>query len=238
MNSKRTRKRYNKNTKIIIIMVLMIGVIGLSIGFSAFSKNLDINSTATVTPDSSDFKVLFSTDVSTQKNGNVMGGGRGNNHSKIVAGSATLTGTQISGLSAKFTEPNQAVSYIFYARNEGEYDAYLNSINYANVANYSAPIKCTPGQGTSPTLVDATCNGIFVRVWTSDEGNFFDDICEDGNVCARNKTLANINNHMLAKNSAEKITVDILYKYDAAVADGDFTIEVGNITLTYSTTDS
>ncbi len=236
MNSKRTRKRYNKNTKIIIIMVLTIGVIGLSIGFSAFSKNLDINSTATVTPDPSNFKVLFSTQRDSLQAGDVVGSGNG--VSGYVAGNATLTGTQISGINAIFTQPNQRADYTFYARNEGEYDAYLKSINYANVTNYSAPIKCTAKPGTSQALVDEACKYIKVNVHVGDGYKVSNASCDSTNTICTSTTLTDINNHKLIKKTAEQVNVEIWYYVWGAVADGDFTIEVGNITLTYSSSDS
>ena len=50
----------NKYQKKMTLGILLAGVVLLSIGFAAFSANLNVNTTATYTPDSSDFKVVFS----------------------------------------------------------------------------------------------------------------------------------------------------------------------------------
>lgn len=49
----------NKKTKVIAIVALIIGVIGLSIGFAAFSSILNIQSSANVKPDNSTMNVIF-----------------------------------------------------------------------------------------------------------------------------------------------------------------------------------
>ena len=54
----------NRDTKLILVTVLAVGVMGLSIGFAAFSNVLKINSAATVSPDASTFNVDFSSSES------------------------------------------------------------------------------------------------------------------------------------------------------------------------------
>ena len=51
----------DRSAKIIAIVALCVAVVGLSIGFAAFSNNLTIKSNATVTPNQNDFDVNFST---------------------------------------------------------------------------------------------------------------------------------------------------------------------------------
>ncbi len=227
MNSKRTRKRYNKNSKILIIMVLIIGVIGLSIGFSAFSKNLDINSTATVTPDPSDFKVLFSssgTDIET-------------NPISVIFKKGDATGTtakidnsdpshpKITDMKATFTNLNQAIQWNFYVTNQGKYTAYLKKIEFGDKT-------CTAKPGTSQELVDDACRKIHLllsfNISDSSNPNYLRDV---------SKTCT-ITNHPLSKGAFEKVTIWISTNDVTALADGDFDVEFGDITLTYSTTDS
>ncbi len=236
MNSKRTRRRYNKNSKILIIMVLTVGVIGLSIGFSAFSNNLNINSTATVNPDPSNFKVLFSTQRDSLQAGEVEGTKCCS--PEIVTENATITGTQISGINAKFTQPNQRVQYTFYARNEGKYDAYLKAINYDNAPDSSVPIKCIAGQGTSQSLVDEACKGIKVNVFVGNSYNYKNDSYNPDDTIFTSTSKTDINNHKLIKKTAEQVSVQIHYYVNSKVADGDFTVSIGDITLTYSSSNS
>ena len=47
----------SQRTKILTIIVLAIGVIAMSLGFAAFSVNLNVSSSATVTPNEEDFKI-------------------------------------------------------------------------------------------------------------------------------------------------------------------------------------
>ncbi len=230
MNSKRTRKRYNKNTKILIIMVLMIGVIGLSIGFSAFSKNLDINSTATVTPDPSDFKILFSSSKDSVVDGNL----------EFSWGDGTATGStatidnndpshpKITGLKATFTNSGQSAAWEFYVTNQGKYTAYLKKIEFGDKT-------CTAKPGTSQDLVDDACRKIefllSFNLSDSSNPNYLRDVAE----------TRTITNHPLAKGVFEPVTIWIGNDYtntDAAVADGDFDVTFGDITLTYSSSDS
>ncbi len=225
MNSKRTRKRYNKNTKIIIIMVLTFGVIGLSIGFSAFSKNLDINSTATVTPDPSDFKILFSSSETTVAT-NPIG---------VSLKSANATGTtatidnkdplhpKITGIKATFTKSNQMVEWEFFVTNQGKYTAYLKKIDFGTK-------KCIAKEGTSQALVDKACEYMNLQI-------YYDRSTGSWDIPNLTTTKENITNHPLEKGTFKRIAIGI-YNANAPVTDGDFDVEFGDITLTYSTTDS
>ena len=50
----------NKKAKVIAIVALIVGVIGLSIDFASFSNVLNIQSSANVKPDNSTMNVIFS----------------------------------------------------------------------------------------------------------------------------------------------------------------------------------
>ncbi len=224
MNSKRTRKRYNKNSKILIIMVLIVGVIGLSIGFSAFSKNLDINSTATVTPDPSNFKVLFSSSETAVETNPITPGGHNGTGTNAIIDNKDPLHPKITGMKATFTGPDQSADYSFYVRNEGKYTAYLKKIEFGKKT-------CTAKPGTSQILVDEVCK----------KTSLFITVGEQVNTKALENTRDNITNHPLEKNSSERIYLWIGYlrNFDnPPLADGDFDVEFGDITLTYSTTDS
>ena len=67
----------------------------------------------------------------------------------------------ISNLSATFTEPGQYVEYTFYARNEGEYTAYLNSINYFGEKT------CESSEEISSN-VQSACDSIALKVYVED----------------------------------------------------------------------
>ena len=211
----RTRKQ-----QIGIITAMVVGVFALSIGFAAFSSTLNIRSSATVNPDASSFAVIFSNDGN-----NVDATQTVNPSSETYGDSATITnGTSpvIGGLKAKFTAPGQSVSYSFYAKNTGSFDAYLNYITFLNAENATSNKVCTAQDGTDQTLVDQACAGISISV----------KVGQDAPVTT---SQAGMTNHMLGKNTNEQVIVTITYAENAMVADGAFEVLFGNISLIYST---
>ena len=50
----------NKTYKYIAVAALLLGIVGVTLGYAAFSSTLNITSSAEVTPDSSTFNVDFS----------------------------------------------------------------------------------------------------------------------------------------------------------------------------------
>ena len=207
----------------IAIMALVVGVVGVSIGFSAFSNALKIQSSATVTPDKDTLNVDFSSsDQSVEAN----------EITPVVTGSiqatnATINNTSdptISNLSATFTEPGQTATYSFYAYNAGELTAYLKSIIYGNATGETATKVCKAKEGTTDELVQKACNGISLKVKVGSEAETASG-------------LGSISGHSLAKTKAEAITVTLEYAAGAERADGDFTVSFGDVTLNYSSAD-
>lgn len=214
----------NRNAQIIAILALVVGVIGLSVGFAAFSNTLKIQPSADVTPDKSSFNVDFSssdTDVVADEITPVA------TPNSLVTSNATIDNTNeptISNLKATFTEPGQKVVYSFYAFNKGQLDAYLKSIVYGNVTGQTTNKVCTALEGTTDALVQKACNGISVKVKVGSEAE-------------TSGSAASITNHSLLKSTSESVVVTIEYQADADRADGDFTVSFGDITLNYSSVD-
>ena len=213
-----------RSSRVNAVVALCVGVVGLTLGFAAFSNSLTISSSASVTPDASTFNVDFSSSKDSVVAGTVS---PVTNPGTVVGTEATIDNTTaptISNLSATFTKPGDSVTYTFYARNAGEYEAFLKSINFNNVASGSTTKKCTAGVGTTDTLVQAACESITLSVKVGSES-------------AVTGTTADISGHSLAKNSSETIVVKIEYTAGGALADGDFTVEFGDVSLTYSSVD-
>lgn len=214
----------NKTGQIVSLLALVIGVVSLSIGFSAFSNVLKIESGATVSPSADTLNVDFSsseTEVVTNEIVPTL------TPSLLTATNATIDNTNnptLKNLSVTFTEPGQKAVYSFYAVNAGELDAYLKSIVYANVDGNSSSKICTAKEGTTDALVQKACDGIFVKI-------------KVGNEAEISSGTANISNHSLLKNAGEKVIITIEYSADAGRADGDFTVAFGDITLNYSSVD-
>ena len=222
-----------RNGQYLAIVALIIGVVGLSIGFSAFSNVLKIQASADVSPDASTFNVDFSSsDSEVETNPIVPEITQATTPEVTPAVSLAATNAvidnssdpTISNLNATFNAPGQKATYKFYAYNKGELDAFLKSVIYANVSGQTANKVCTAAQGTTDALVQKACEGIVVKV-------------KVGNEAETTSGLASITNHQLLKSASEPVTVTIEYLENSARADGDFTVSFGNISLNYSSVD-
>ena len=132
----------SRSSKVVAIVALVVAVIGLGIGFAAFSSTLTISSSATVTPSANSLTGSSITPTTT--------GG-------ATAEASSFTETTLTGSDAQFTAPGQSVKYSLYAYNAGEYLAYLNGVTVGAVT-------CEPGEGTTAGLVNAACDDITVSV--------------------------------------------------------------------------
>ena len=214
----------NKSYKLIAIIAILVGAVGVAIGYSAFSSSLIINSSAEVTPDANLFSVKFSSsDQSVQTNAitptlspqNVTGFS-GTNATINNSGDPT-----ISNLKATFTEPGQSVTYSFNSFNDGEYIAYLNSITFTGSKT------CTAKNTTTQSLVDAACNGISLSI----------TVGESTKTVTTTETVSSISSHSLATDTAEPVSVTITYASGSGIADGDFDVTLPSITLKYDSVD-
>ena len=211
----------NKGYKIIAVVALIIGVVGVTLGYAAFSSTLTISSTAEVTPDPSNFNVDFSSSSSAVQANDIVATLNPNNVTGFEAEDAHIDNTTdptITNLHATFTEPGQTATYSFYAYNAGEYIAYLNSIVFSGTKT------CTAVTGTTQTLVDSACNGISLSVQVGSES-------------ATTTSVATITGHSLAIGAAEPVVVTITYAANSAIADGDFNVTFPDIVLTYASAD-
>lgn len=209
-----------KAYKIIALVALLLGAIGVTIGYAAFSNTLTITSQAEVHPDASTFNVDFSSSSSAVV-ANPITPTLSANVTGFSATNATIDNSNdpvISNLNATFTAPGQSATYTFYAYNAGEYVAYLNSIVF------SGSKTCTAATGTTQSLVDSACNGITLSA-------------KVGSEAATTTSVATISSHSLAKSAADEIVVTISYESGSAVADGNFTVSLPNIVLTYGSAD-
>ena len=212
--------RENKSYKIIVVVALVVGVIGVTLGYAAFSSTIKVTSSAEVNPDTTTFNVDFSSSSSSVQTDDIVP-----TLNKTVTGftatNATINNSSdpvISNLKATFTEPGQSATYSFYAYNAGEFVAYLNSIVFTGNKT------CTAKQGTTQSLVDAACNGITLSAKVGSEST-------------TTTSVASITDHTLAKNAAESVVVVISYADGSAIADGDFEVSFPEIALTYESAD-
>lgn len=210
--------RKNRNTKLLIIIALIVSIVGLTLGFAAFSNTLVISSKAHINPSSDSFKVQFSS----SDTGVITSSVSGESSTGATAGTATINGTTISNLTASFTGLGQSVTYTFYVHNTGEYEAYLKTITFENVTNNNAAKVCTAKdeENSNSSLINAACEDISVTIKVKDTET--------------STSIENITGHSLPKKSSEMVTVIVSYENNNNKADGDFKVAFGDISLMYS----
>ena len=219
----------NNSRQVMIIAMLLVAVVGLSVGFAAFSNTLSINSTAKVNPNASDFSLVFAnnTDINNLNVGNVSPA----NVSTGTGPAATINnqaqgGPKLTGLGAEFTEPGQVVEYDLYIVNNGNFDAYLTDLVFNNVEGESVTKTCnkvTEGYGQTQ--------------WATNES--LAAVCSSINVSVRlnNHTYtntSNLNNLKIEKGSNKQIKVIITYS-GSNRADGPMRIRIGSISINATT---
>ena len=205
-----------RQIKILSIVALVLAISAMTLGFAAFSTTLNISSSASVTPSSADFSVKFSTSQTSLVTDAVA-------PSSKTSGITTTNGTIVNGvsptlsnLSSTFTSPGQYAEYTVYARNTGEYTAYLNNINYLGDKT------CIASSGTTESLVQSACNSINITVTIG--STTYDD-------------TAPISSHALAKGAGEAVKVRLEYDENGTPVDGSFKIAFPSVSLVYSTVD-
>ena len=205
-----------RQIKILSIIALVLAISAMSLGFAAFSTSLKLSSSAMVTPDDATFSVKFSTNkdeliVDDVVPSEISSGLTASNG--VIDNSAAPT---LKNLSVEFTVPGQYVEYTFYARNEGEYTAYLNNVYF------DGQKKCSAGEGVDQSSVDSACSSINLLVYVNGE--------------EYNETTP-ISGHTLAKGAGDEVKIKISYDEGGSVITDPFNIKFGNIAMIYSTID-
>lgn len=135
----------DNKVKNVLLIVLIIGLVGMTSAYALLSQNLEISSTAEVVGSNWDihFESLTQDDQSTG----------------TVATPAELdSSTVISGLKASFKLPGEYVAYTFDISNAGDIEAIIESVS-------EPTITCTP-EGADATLV---CENVtYSLTYTSD----------------------------------------------------------------------
>ena len=181
----------------------------LTVGIVNAESFYENNPFALQTGNAQNFKVVFS-ESETEISGSTA----------TPAGNATsggsFSGTALTGLKANFTEPGQTASWTVYAYNDGQFDAFLNDVTIGKITG-------TAGEGTTQSFVDEAVKGISVSVKAGTR-----DFTQ---------TTTDISGHKLEQDKGEAIVVTLTYSAESALADGDFTVNIGDIKLNYESVD-
>lgn len=206
----------NRQIKMMFIVALVLSVTAMTLGFAAFSTTLNISSSASVTPNSDDFKVQIF-------------GINGDNVVPIVYQSTTGStngyisddGMFITGINVVLSKPGDRVSYSFIVRNTGKYDAYLKSFRGTKIGPNGELFRCVPtgSNRISDNLLEGACNSVKLTygVYDYETGESLLSYEQQGNG--------------IKISPGESIIVGLTYKYaeDGVYADGDFNVEIGDL---------
>ena len=170
-----------RQIKILSIVALVLAVTAMTLGFAAFSTTLNISSSASVTPNSNDFKVvMYGFNDSASYDAFVAGGKVFNldyvnttsaygvsfndniEFNDLILDNNTYL-IKTSGI--KVNDNASSVTFHILLRNEGEYDAYVDINEFKYNSSYSAYYHyitgtCVPEDGTDPELTAAACSNI------------------------------------------------------------------------------
>lgn len=134
----------NRSFKIIAIAALLVAIIGLSIGYAAYTESLKISGTVAARASSNAWDVHFENISSASFTGIA---------NEMV--SPDLTSTVISKFEVNFFAPGDSVSYTFDVANKGLLDAELTSLSMGS-------LSCAPSTNSTATQDEATalCNDL------------------------------------------------------------------------------
>lgn len=130
-----TKMKSDRTFKVVAVIALLVAVIGLTIGYAAYTETLTIDGSAKVTPATWDVK--FKNLGTTEKTGDA------------TSTDPTLTDTTISGFVATLTMPGDSVKYKFDIANDGTIDAKLTTFTMGT-------LSCAPSSGSAATQEQAT----------------------------------------------------------------------------------
>ena len=220
-----------RNTRVMAIIALCLAVVGLSIGFAAFTRNLNITFSESNVNISGDLDVRFLASADPEDTSTII---NAETSSGTTASPATILGDgkTIGGVWFTFNNNAQSVKYDFYIYNNSEYDAYLKSVEFLNYAGADQNKVCTALEGTNQDMVDEACDSIVAIIGADFNGDnelFENEIIYD--------SMSNISSIKIPKGGITLATLAILYVGDSTSAilpNGDFKINFGDIKLNFS----
>ena len=204
----------NRYSKYVAIIALLISVVGVSLGFAAYSNTVQIKATADVIQSGPTPKPgVLSTDPDEQEDGPVTPTTTGG----ATAENATLTDDSIENIKVHFTAPGQSATYSFYAYNPTAFVAYLNSVVFGTKA--CAP--ATSGNPATASYVTDACNDITMSISVG-----ADEFTETEN---------SVDGFSMIAGGNKPVAVKIEYLENGAEADGDFDVDFGTSSITFGT---
>lgn len=212
----------DRSSKVIAIVALLVAVVGLSLGFAAFSQTLTITPEASVKRDSSKFKVEFSNEAETTTTGSVTGVVEEDDPENATGGTATINELSVTNANAKFSKDGQTITYTWYVRNTGSIDAYLRGVTFTNT---SASCEAS-GEGSddaNDALIEEACKHIKAEITV--HGETFSNSQDSG--------FTDSTKYKIAAGTNTTIKLVITAETGATLTDSDYKATFGTITLDY-----
>ena len=233
----------DRSGKIIAIVALFVAVVGLSLGFAAFSSTLKIDTEANVNTGTSNWNVGFSTDGTNIEDVSTAGTKADNengNPGVINVTKYTISQNTNATLS---TTTGSSVSYNLNILNKGTLTAYLDSVDFSGVTytctNATGSTSLVEGQadagmhssgGNSTTISNADCAKMFQVTLTIDSTPY--------------TATSSSPTGSIAAGSGVPAVLTVAYKDDAnaravaATLDGDIIVSIGSISVVYTSTNN
>ncbi len=203
----------NKTFKIVAIVGLVVAVIGLAIGFAAFSATLNI-STFNATAKAGESEAVFGNLVTFQDDAKcTVSTGEG------TVNAGTATGHTWSGITATLN-PGTNISCTATIKNTSAYTAYLTKLS-----TNGSKITCS---GSAQNL-EAVCSAIQGSIFVGVGGNVAAfSSSSAGNLTSPTTTIAPTNGTVVA-------SLGFWYNESGAVPDADVTISIPAIEVGFAT---
>ena len=200
------------NSKRLAILALLLALLALAFGFAAFSKTVDLLDDTKEVSYAMFRGGVLSIKPNKPENGKVYPTSTGG----ALADPATLTENGIININVHFTAPGQSATYSFYGINPTKVATFLNSV-------YFGDKECHVGENATAASIEKACKDIVMTVSVKND--------------SFKETVEEIDNHILAAKSNEPISVTIKYLNSGYKADGSFSVDFGDSTLTYGELD-
>ena len=236
----------NNGAKIIAVLALVVAVAGLSLGFAAYSTSLKIDTAADVTA-ANNWAVGFSTDglsIENVSTARTKGANETGNPGVIDVKKYTISQNTNATLS---TTANSSVSYSLSILNKGTVKAYLDSVDFDNVA-----ITCSNPSGSTETMVDGVegagtkkIGGNTTTVSAEDCAKMFGvslTLGTGASATTYTSTPASVTAATIDPNGVLPVTLTVSYLGTtaadevAATLDGDIIVNIGSISVVYTST--
>lgn len=144
-----------KNSKNVVLLILLLVVVGMAVGYAALSQALVINGTANIT---AEWKILF-TDV---KEGKMDGA-----ESKTSPSYTSTTAT----FDVNLLYPGASAQYVVTVANQGSINAKLTGVDGIDAVNKAAPtdiIYSINAKEDDPLASGSTKDYIVTVTWNAD----------------------------------------------------------------------